>query len=124
MSESDRYIPAEVKRSVRQRCGFGCVICGKPLYEYDHMEEWAKVRKHVAEDITLLCDQHHKEVTNKLLGRSTVRKANQNPFNLNKDFSVGHRLIYDEDHCAIILGNGVQHINKKENGWRWSCAPY
>ena len=51
----ERNIPAEIKRQVRQRCGFGCIICGLPIYEYEHMEEWAKVKRHRTEEITLLC---------------------------------------------------------------------
>jgi hypothetical protein len=54
-----RAIPEPVKREVRQRCGFGCVICGKPLYDYDHKLGFSKVRRHVAEQITLLCPTHH-----------------------------------------------------------------
>lgn len=38
---NSRNIPLPIQREVRQRCGFGCVICGMPLYEYEHMEEWA-----------------------------------------------------------------------------------
>jgi hypothetical protein len=80
-SDSDRYIPADVKREVRQRCGFGCVICGLPLYDYEHMNEWAIVKEHVAADITLLCVQHHREKTNGLLSIKAVRKANASPIN-------------------------------------------
>lgn len=43
-----RSIPAQIKHSVRQRCGFGCVICGSPIYEYDHMLGFAEVDRHVA----------------------------------------------------------------------------
>jgi len=32
-----RNIPLPIQREVRQRCGFGCVICGTLLYEYDHI---------------------------------------------------------------------------------------
>src|SRR5207248_2332597 len=32
-----------MKREIRQRCGFGCVLCGRPLYTYEHMEGWARV---------------------------------------------------------------------------------
>jgi 5-methylcytosine-specific restriction endonuclease McrA len=39
-------IPEGVKREVRQRCGFGCVICGLPIYEYDHLVPYAQVLSH------------------------------------------------------------------------------
>ena len=70
-----RNIPLPVQREVRRRCGFGCVICGLPLYEYDHLLCWAVVQRHVAEEITLLCDQHHREKTSGLLPNDAVHSA-------------------------------------------------
>lgn len=52
-------IPAKIKRLVRQRCGFGCVICGSPIYEYDHIVNWSETHHHKAEELTLLCSKHH-----------------------------------------------------------------
>lgn len=82
VGKPSRHIPESIKREVRQRCGFGCVICGLPLYEYEHMNEWAIVKKHVAADMTLLCDRHHREKTNGLLSVQSVRDANASPCNL------------------------------------------
>lgn len=87
-------IPESIKRKVRQRCGFGCVICGLPLYEYEHMLEWAKVQRHVAEEITLLCREHHGQKTNGLLPIQDVEKANQDPFNLREGVSKSLFLHY------------------------------
>jgi hypothetical protein len=81
-SISSRNIPLSIQHEVRRRCGYGCVICGIPLYEYEHMLGWANVQRHVAEEITLLCDQHHRESTGGLLPIEAVREANSNPFNL------------------------------------------
>jgi trigger factor len=58
MAEDRPEIPEPMKREIRSRCAFGCVICGLPLYAYEHMEGWAKVLRHVASEITLLCDKH------------------------------------------------------------------
>lgn len=33
-----RDIPEAVKRQVRQRDGFGCIICGSAIIEYEHFE--------------------------------------------------------------------------------------
>lgn len=77
---SERDIPAEIKREVRQRCGFGCVICGSPLIEYDHIIDWAEIQEHTADNITLLCDSHHREKTNKLLTRDQVKSADADPY--------------------------------------------
>lgn len=99
-----RNIPEPIKREVRQRCGFGCVICGFPLFEYDHMKQWAVVNEHKAEDLTLLCDKHHKEVTNGLLPREKVLKANENPYNKKVGGSSPWQLHYQGDSCEVTIG--------------------
>jgi hypothetical protein len=70
-------IGAEMEKEVRRRCGFGCVMCGLPLYEYDHILGWSNVQRHVAEEITLLCDMHHREKTNGLLPLDHVVAATE-----------------------------------------------
>ncbi|MGE5453128.1 MAG: HNH endonuclease signature motif containing protein [Acidobacteriota bacterium] len=50
----------EVRRAVRQRCGFGCIICGSAFVEYDHFEpEFADALVHDPDHIILLCMHHH-----------------------------------------------------------------
>ncbi|MDD5700513.1 MAG: hypothetical protein PHU23_00565 [Dehalococcoidales bacterium] len=100
-------IPYEIKREVRQRCGFGCVICGSPLYEYEHMEGWAVVHRHVAEEITLLCDKHHSERTKGLLPKEDVVKANNNPYNKRSGISQNYLLHYSGDNVNLILADNV-----------------
>lgn len=104
---SSRNIPLPIQREVRQRCGFGCVICGLPLYEYEHMEEWAVVKRHVANEITLLCDQHHKEKTNGFLPKEVVAHANNNPFNLRTGISKPYDLHFYGQTMAIKIGTNT-----------------
>ena len=99
-----RNIPLPIQREVRQRCGFGCVICGLPLYEYEHMSEWASVKRHVADEITLLCDQHHREKTGGLLPKEVVSKANLNPFNLRENVSKPYNLHFSGKDAEIEIG--------------------
>jgi hypothetical protein len=103
-TESRPEIPLPIQREVRQRCGFGCVICGLPLYEYEHMLGWAQVQRHVADEITLLCDQHHREKTAGLLPLDDVRRANDQPFNLREGNSKPYDLHYEGGSCEAILG--------------------
>lgn len=102
---NSRNIPLPIQREVRQRCGFGCVICGMPLYEYEHMEEWAVVKRHVAEEITLLCDQHHREKTGGLLPIEAVREANDNPLNLRDGVSKPYDLHFSGKTAEIEIGS-------------------
>ncbi len=100
-----RDIPLPVKREVRQRCGFGCVICGLPLYEYEHMQGFAQVQRHVPEEITLLCDLHHRERTSGLLPLSEVARADANPFNMRQGVSKPYNLHFSGSECEVFIGN-------------------
>jgi hypothetical protein len=111
-----RDIPDPIKRAIRQRCGFGCVLCGLPLYEYDHLLGWANVHRHVAEEITLLCDQHHRERTNGLLPDADVASANQNPFNLRSGVSRPYDLHYSGAECAAQFGNNTFAVEDQGYG--------
>ncbi|HVL23463.1 MAG TPA: hypothetical protein VM450_05225, partial [Thermomicrobiales bacterium] len=99
-----RDIPDQVKREARQRCGFGCVVCGTPLYEYEHMLGFANVRRHRPDEITLLCDRHHRERTAGLLPVEAVIKANGAPYNLRAGASKPYDLHYSGSECEAIIG--------------------
>ncbi len=100
-------IKSGVLRAVRQRCGFGCVVCGLPLYEYDHLLGWANTKRHVAGEITLLCDKHHSEKGKGLLPLSEVFKANENPFNLREGASTPYTLHYGGEPFEIEVGSNT-----------------
>ena len=100
-------IPAEIKRAVRQRCGFGCVICGNPFVEYDHLLGWAETERHVADELTLLCVQHHGEKTRGLLSGDDVAKANRDPFNMRGEWSAPYALNYGSRPVKFILGTNT-----------------
>lgn len=105
-----------MQREIRKRCGFGCVICGIPLYEYEHMLEWAVVKRHVAEEITLLCDQHHREKTNGLLPAAAVKEANENPFNLRDGVSAPYTLHFSGSECATVIGGNAFTTRDRGHG--------
>ncbi|MGQ3283500.1 hypothetical protein [Bosea sp. (in: a-proteobacteria)] len=85
-----RHIPADVKRFVRQRDGFGCIICGSALYQYDHFEtEFAEAEKHDPDDIFLLCAFDHDRKTKGILSKDSIRRAVANPKAKEMGFSFG-----------------------------------
>ncbi len=100
-----RNIPLPIQREVRQRCGFGCVICGLPLYQYDHVKGWANVRQHITTDIITLCDKHHREATSGLLPRDKVIEANKSPYNLQTGRSGPYALHFEGNSCEIHMGS-------------------
>jgi hypothetical protein len=76
-----RDIPEPLKREVRQACGFGCVICGMPVFEYDHIQDFSEVRCHDLANLALLCPNHHRDKTSGRLSREAVSNARDRPFN-------------------------------------------
>lgn len=75
-----RDIPSAIRRTVRQRCGFGCVICAGAIVDYEHFSpEFSKASRHDAEGITLLCPTCHAKKTRNMLSQRRVREANQDP---------------------------------------------
>lgn len=55
-----RYIPSEIKREIRQACGFGCIFCGNPICHYDHIDpEFEDAKEHNPSNMALICAYHH-----------------------------------------------------------------
>ncbi|MCZ6611158.1 MAG: HNH endonuclease signature motif containing protein [Planctomycetota bacterium] len=104
MADARPPIPMPVQREIRQRCGFGCVVCGCPLYEYHHMVRYDESKPHVADEITLLCDRHHKESTNLLLTVGQITAANANPSNVENGISSPYALHFEGDACTCVIG--------------------
>lgn len=83
-----RHIPADIEREVRQRCGFGCVICGVALYDHEHFApDFKDAVKHDPAGITLLCMQCNQKRRRGVLSVETVQAANANPKCLAQGFA-------------------------------------
>jgi hypothetical protein len=91
-------------REVRQRCGFGCAICGFPIYEYDHLLGWANVKRHIASEITLLCDTHHRLKTAGFLPDAKIIAADRDPFNRRTGVTKPYELYYSGHEFSIAIG--------------------
>lgn len=117
MADNDRpRIPSDIKRQVRQRCGFGCVICGRPLYQYDHLVPWSEVEEHEPDNLVLLCDQHHREKTSGLLPIEQVIEANEAPANLATGVSSPYDLHYGGHDCEALIGSNVHTWPQMHDG--------
>lgn len=104
-SDVSRHIPEPIKKRVRQDCRFGCVICGLPVYHYDHIENFADVLEHVAENIALLCPTHHQDKTSKRLSAKAVKLARASPANSRSDKTSPHRWFFDGPDVVIEVGS-------------------
>jgi hypothetical protein len=114
----DRYIPLDVKREVRQRCKFGCVICGFSIYEYEHFNPAFKDLKvdHKAEGITLLCPTCHTLKTNGTLPVEHVIAANKKTFCSNKEYIEGKFYMKKDEGLTIrFAGSTYRNLNSVIN---------
>jgi hypothetical protein len=99
-----RYIPEDVKREVRQRCGFGCVICGLGIYEYEHFDPvFTKAKTHNSDGITLLCPNHHASKTAGKLSVETVKLYNAKPKALSQGFA-NDKFDFRTNNPVVVLG--------------------
>lgn len=75
-----RDIPEPVRREVRKRSGFGCVICGSAIIEYHHFNpSFAEARTHSPEGITALCPLCHTKVTSGRISSTALFEAISHP---------------------------------------------
>ncbi|MCV7674868.1 MULTISPECIES: HNH endonuclease [Micrococcus] len=103
-------IPNDVKRAVRQRCGFGCILCGMPLFDYEHIVEYSQVRTHEADNIVLLCPNHHALKTRKQMSTAELRGASEAPFNRGKGVTTPRDFSSFQPPAKLIIGTNVAVI--------------
>jgi hypothetical protein len=96
-------------------------MCGLPLYEYDHVFGWANAKKHIAEEITLLCDKHHREKTSGLMPIEMVVEANDHPHNLRSGISKPYDFHFSGDGCEIRIGGN--RFAAQDQGYGTLLAP-
>lgn len=71
----------EMKRSIRKRCGYGCIICGASIYTYHHINGFRDEVGHIESEITLLCDSCHRKTTNGIIPLAEIMRADADPIN-------------------------------------------
>jgi hypothetical protein len=104
---ASRHIPEDVKRRVRQRCKFGCVICGIPVFHYDHIQPFAVGGEHSVENIALLCPSHHQDKTSGRITAELVLKCANEPANSKQASTTPHLHIASGDRARFVLGSSV-----------------
>lgn len=127
-----RRIPSHIKREIRQRCGFGCVICGFGFYDYEHFEpDFVDAKAHSPAGMTLLCSQCNQKRARKRLSAAAVAAANANPrclqqgfaselfdFGLNPiEVNFAGNQFFDCKHTIVINGTPILSLTPpKEKG--------
>jgi len=76
-----RDIGEDIKRQIRQECGFGCVCCGFAIASYEHIDpEFKNAKTHDPQKIAYLCEACHSRVTRKFWSKSKVKQARKSPW--------------------------------------------
>lgn len=108
MVEAARHIPEGLKREVRRKCGFGCIVCGLPVFDYEHIDDFATVREHRIDNIVLLCPNHHREKTAGRMPVEVERRFAAKPFNADRSMTPAHRLhLMVGTHSVMRVGNCI-----------------
>ncbi|MBI5374166.1 MAG: HNH endonuclease [Candidatus Schekmanbacteria bacterium] len=114
-----RDIPEYIRRRVRQECGFGCVICGLAIAQYEHIDPpFSDATVHDPENIALLCGTCHDHVTRGIWSKEKILEARKTPktfvqgyardafdFKAPFDLFVGDNCFADV-HCVIRKSTG------------------
>lgn len=105
-----RYIPEDIKKAVRKRDGFGCILCAVPIVDYEHVDPlFTDAHEHKAECITLLCPNCHRKVTGGQISKDIVKAAMLSPA-AKKTGQIGDQIYFCDVHPEIIFA-GARFTN-------------
>jgi hypothetical protein len=126
-----RTIPTSVRRAVRQACGFGCVLCGRLPYKYDHFDpEYVDAKAHDPEGIALLCGNHEQDRTAGRINVETIRRARARPYRGHARWDLclgtdpvtmvfGGSTCVTSDRFSAVRINGVDVISLERDEDEW-----
>ena len=103
-----RKIPSKIKREIRNRSKFGCVICRCGFYQYEHIDPtYAKASRHDPSKICCLCASCHDRVTRGQLSKQSVQKSyDEIQTQKNAPFPWGP-LDFHDGHAELTIGGMV-----------------
>ncbi len=86
------------------RDGFGCIFCGVPIIDYEHVDPpYVDAKMHKADSITLLCPTCHRKVTGNQISKDLVKKAMANPA-AKLAGTIGDSIFFCDSHPTVVLG--------------------
>jgi hypothetical protein len=97
-------VPETVKLELRQEAGFGCCKCGRPVFEYHHIVEYADEAHFRPVDMMVLCPYCHDEATKGAMTIAEQRSHKTSPFNIRQGMSEG-LLKINQDSCELESGS-------------------
>jgi hypothetical protein len=91
---------------LRREAGFGCCVCGNPIFQYHHIIEQSKEQHFRVEDMMVLCNNHHDEATAGVFTEAQQREAKASPRN-KRDGHAGGLLRVTQPDCRIALADST-----------------
>lgn len=107
---------------MRQECGFGCVICGLAIVQYEHIDPpFAEALEHNPEKIALLCGSCHDRITRGIWSKNKVIEARDSPITFKHGFAKD-AFDFKPPYHLFVGSNCFQNIRcivRKNNGEEW-----
>lgn len=88
------YIPADVRRKLRQEANYGCALCGSPLLEHHHIIPRRVWDHNDPDHMIALCPTHHRIADDGAISRGELYDLKDNPYNESK---VDYPFHFDSD---------------------------
>ncbi len=105
-----RTIPEAAKLQVRKNSGYGCVICGSGIIEYEHVfPEFKDCKEHNPNNITLLCPTCHSKKTRGFLSIEAIEKAMKSPKSKQLGFSMEVLDVGDKPPTIYFAGSVMKY---------------
>jgi trigger factor len=102
------HIPSEIKRKVRQKCKFACIICRCPIYDYEHLVDYSICKEHTVKNIFLLCPNCHRKKTNGTISHQQILESEEL---LTQFHTTKPEKIYNKEFTLIIGNNKIKTFN-------------
>jgi hypothetical protein len=104
--------PRPVEQILRQEAGFGCCVCGHPIFQYHHIVPYTEKDPHYRpDDMMILCPNHHDEATQQVMSEATQREHKAHPYNIVNGYAGG-MLTVDQARPEINIGGSVGMIGE------------
>ena len=105
-----RNIPEAVRREIRVRSKFGCVVCRSAVCQYEHIDpEFSESTEHDPDCICLLCGHCHDKVSRGLLSKSTVEERYKEVQASDAVKPPSDNLHLDSNQLTVTLGSCIFH---------------
>lgn len=100
------------RREIRQRSGFGCVVCGYAIGDYEHIDpKFANATEHNVNNMTFLCTHCHGLSSRGRLSTQTIKRHMASPAALKSGFSFDQFDIGSE--LPIVIIGPIEARNSK-----------